>query len=127
MPVQAGDEVWFKLYRGSKGLRKWKEGIILSRGEDILAKRPTSGLWDIYPSHHCLIWDTELEYITSRDRCQLMPRHSKTKKSAAQDILERLEKAEANRTLGSFIPETDNEAPEGDRPKRNVIAQHDND
>jgi hypothetical protein len=46
---------------------KWKQGVIIGRGEDIKGIPCDEMVMNIYPSHHYMIWDLELEFITSRD------------------------------------------------------------
>ena len=72
-----GEDVWFRVFPAQKHGRRWKRGVILGVGEDII----TAGggmVGDqsdrgktVIPSHHYTIWDSELQFITSRDKHHL--------------------------------------------------------
>ena len=105
------------MYQTAKGARQWKSGIILSRGDDIEARTPKSNVYNTYYSTHYLIWDIECEYVTSRDRDQIMSKYSsinkKGSKSGTNGIIWKLEEAKANGTLKRYFSKEDSiEAPQ---------------
>ncbi len=102
-----GDEVWFRIYTAGKGEARWKRGLILSRGNDINARKVQTNVYDQFPSHHYLIWDIDLEYITSRDRCQIRSKYSNVKRSGVEPILSNLEKARNSQNIRQFFDTSD--------------------
>ena len=72
--LEVGHDVWFRIFPGTKHGARWKRGVILGRGEDIISAGGTR-IGDqsdrgrtVIPSHHYTIWDSQLQFITSRDR-----------------------------------------------------------
>ena len=72
--LEVGHDVWFRVFPGTKHGARWKRGVILGRGENIIAAGGNR-IGDqsdrgrtVVPSHHYTIWDSQLQFITSRDR-----------------------------------------------------------
>ena len=72
--LEVGHDVWFRIFPGTKHGARWKRGVILGRGEDIISvggnrigDQSDRGR-TVIPSHHYTIWDSQLQFITSRDR-----------------------------------------------------------
>ena len=85
--LRPGDDVYFRIFPGTKKGAKWKRGVILGRGEDIIAAGGNK-IGDqsdrgrtVFPSHHYTIWDSDLQFITSRDRHHIHKAYSDQQKT----------------------------------------------
>ena len=75
------------MFPGTKHGRRWKRGVILAVGEDIITTAGNT-IGDqsdrgrtIIPSHHYTVWDSELQFITSRDRHHLRKAYSNSQQA----------------------------------------------
>jgi hypothetical protein len=103
VPLSPGDDVWFRTFKGGKGQPQWKTGVILVRGDDVHARTINTNQYQIYPSHHYLIWDLDLEFVTSRDRCNINPIYTNRKKKGMSDIMTKLKAAKNNKALEEYF------------------------
>ena len=77
-----GEDVWFRVFPSTKKGARWKRGVILGRGNNII-KAGGTRIGDqsdrgrtVVPSHHYTVWDSELQFITSRDRHHIRKAYS---------------------------------------------------
>ena len=77
-----GEDVWFRVFPSTKKGARWKRGVILGRGNNIIRAGGTK-IGDqsdrgrtVVPSHHYTVWDSELQFITSRDRHHIRKAYS---------------------------------------------------
>jgi hypothetical protein len=82
-----GENVWFRIFSGTKSGPKWKRGVIIRWGADIEGLDPKTTVMNIYPSHHYTIWDVEMEFITSRDIHHIRPMYTKWQKADLLQII----------------------------------------
>ena len=77
-----GEDIWFRVFPSTKKGARWKRGVILGRGNNII-KAGGTRIGDqsdrgrtVVPSHHYTVWDSELQFITSRDRHHIRKAYS---------------------------------------------------
>jgi hypothetical protein len=113
-----GENIWFRIFTGTKTGPKWKRGVVIGRGEDIEGIDKSTTVMNIYPSHHYTIWDLELEFITSQDIHHIRPMYTQRQKRDLLIIIDKIKKSESIRNHFDLDKDTIVKNDETSRPMR---------